>query len=120
VADFARAVESGDIESIVALLTDDASVTMPPQSFEYRGHTAIATFLRDRADLRGHPLRLAATRANGQPAFGCYLPAGVPPIARAYALWVLTLTGDRISDITWFFDTSYFPRFGLPRTLPGR
>jgi RNA polymerase sigma-70 factor (TIGR02960 family) len=116
---FARAVESGDVDSIVTLLTDDAWVTMPPQPFEYQGHAGIAAFLQDRADIRGQPLRLAATRANGQPAFGCYVRAGVPPIARPYGLFVLTLAGDRISDITWFHDTSLFPRFGLPQTLPG-
>ena len=38
-------------------------------------------------------------------------------IARPYALFVLTLEGDRISAITWFGDTSVFPQFGLPRTL---
>jgi RNA polymerase sigma-70 factor (ECF subfamily) len=39
-------------------------------------------------------------------------------IARAYALFVLTLEGDRISAITWFSERSLFARFGLPRTLP--
>ena len=58
------------------------------------------------------------TRANGQPAFGCYLPDAQAAIARAYALFVLTLEGDRISAITWFGDRSVMARFGLPRTLP--
>jgi RNA polymerase sigma-70 factor (ECF subfamily) len=71
---FADAVESGDIDRLVSLLTDDAWVTMPPYPFEYQGRTAIASFLSDRARLRGAPLRLVPTRANGQPAFGCYLP----------------------------------------------
>jgi RNA polymerase sigma-70 factor (ECF subfamily) len=57
------------------------------------------------------------TRANGQPAFGCYLPDPQAAIARAYGLLVLTLQGDRISAITWFFDRGLFPHFGLPRTL---
>jgi RNA polymerase sigma-70 factor, ECF subfamily len=114
---FADAVEAGDIDAMVALLTDDAWVTMPPEPWEYQGPTAIGVFLRDREARRGATLRLVPTRANGQPAFGCYLPGRQTEIARAYALFVLTLEGDRISAITWFADTSVFPHFGLPRML---
>jgi RNA polymerase sigma-70 factor (TIGR02960 family) len=114
---FADAVEGGDIESIVSLLTDDAWLTMPPYPFEYQGHAAIAAFLRDRAGIRGAPLRLVPTRANGQPAFGCYLPDEHAAIARPYGLMVLTLEGDRLSAITWFGDSSIFRYFGLPRAL---
>jgi RNA polymerase sigma-70 factor, ECF subfamily len=116
---FAAAVERGDTESIVSLLTDDAWVRMPPQPYEYQGHSAVAAFLRDRASRRGAPLRLVPTRANGQPAFGCYLPDSHAAIKRAYGLIVLTLEGDRVSAITWFGDLGLFPHFGLPRTLPG-
>jgi len=58
------------------------------------------------------------TRANGQPAFGCYLPVVQTALARPYGLIVLALRGDQISAVTWFFDTSVFPYFGLPRTVP--
>ena len=61
---------------------------------------------------------LVPTRANGQPAFGCYLPDAHAAIARAYGLMVLTLTADRISAITWFGERSLLVHFGLPRTLP--
>src|SRR5919197_2170872 len=105
VGQFADAVEGGDVEGIVALLTDDAWLTMPPYPFEYQGHAAIAEFLRDRAIVRGAPLRLVPTRANGQPAFGCYLPDRQAAIARPYGLMVLTLDGDRLSAITWFGDS---------------
>src|SRR5919108_4819492 len=114
---FADAVEGGDVEGIVSLLTDDAWLTMPPYPFEYQGHAAIAAFLRDRATIRGAPLRLVPTRANGQPAFGCYLPDEHAAIARPYGLMVLTLEGDRLSAITWFGDSSIFRYFGLPRAL---
>jgi RNA polymerase sigma-70 factor (TIGR02960 family) len=114
---FADAVEGGDIEGIVSLLTDDACLTMPPYPFEYQGHAAIARFLRDRAGIRGAPLRLVSTRANGQPAFGCYLPDKQGAIARPYGLMVLTLERDRLSAITWFGDSSVFAYFGLPRAL---
>ena len=116
---FATAVERGDVDAVVSLLADDAWVRMPPQPYEYQGHTAVAAFLRDRAIRRGAPLRLVPTRANGQPAFGCYLPDARAAITRAYGLTVLTLEGESISAITWFGDLGVFPHFGLPRTLPG-
>src|SRR5215217_3817257 len=115
---FADAVQSGDVDAMVALLTDDALVTMPPQPLEYQGHDAIAAFLRHRAELRGALLRLVRTRANTQPAFGCYIPDPHAAIARPYGLFVLSLEGDAIAAITWFADTGLFRHFGLPRTLP--
>ncbi len=117
VGSFADAVEAGDIDAMVALLTDDAWLTMPPEPSEYQGRDAIRMFLHDRQVRRGAALRLVPTRANGQAAFGCYLPSARAGIARAYGLFVLTLEGDGISAITWFGDTSVFPHFGLPRTL---
>ncbi len=93
---FAEAVEAGDVAGMVAVLTDDAWLTMPPEPFEYQGHAKIAEFLRYREVERGAPLRLVPTRANGQPAFEAYLaqePRG---------LFLLTLEGDGISAITWF------------------
>jgi hypothetical protein len=53
------------------------------------------------------------TRANTQPAFGCYLPDAHAAIARAYGLMVLRLEGDAIAAITWFADTGAFRHFGL-------
>jgi RNA polymerase sigma-70 factor (TIGR02960 family) len=114
---FASAVERGDTEGVISLLTDDAWLTMPPEPYEYQGGEAIARFLNDRAARRGSNLRLVPTRANGQPAFGCYLPDPSAPIQRAYGLMALTLTDERISAITWFSERSLFPHFGLPRTL---
>jgi hypothetical protein len=96
---------------MVAMLTDDAWLRMPPEPYEYQGRVAIGAFLHDRDVRRGAPLRLAPARANGQPAFGCYLHG------RPYAMFVLALEGDRISAITWFADSSAFPRFGLPPNL---
>jgi RNA polymerase sigma-70 factor (TIGR02960 family) len=113
----ADALEAGDIDAVVALLTDDAWMTMPPEPHEYQGPSAIGAFLRHREAWRGGPLRLVPTRANGQPAFGCYFPSPQTEIARPRGLLVLTLEGDQISAITWFADSSVFPHFGLPRTL---
>jgi RNA polymerase sigma-70 factor (TIGR02960 family) len=115
---FADAMERGDTPAIVELLTADAWLIMPPEPHQYQGPAAIAGFLEDRAIRRGAPLRVVPTRANMQPAFGCYVPTPPAAIARASGLLVLTLDGDRVQAMTWFTDTSVFPHFGLPRTLP--
>jgi RNA polymerase sigma-70 factor (ECF subfamily) len=119
VGHFAEAVERGDTAGIVSLLTNDAWLTMPPEPYEYQGGEAIARFLEDRAARRGAHYRLVPTRANGQPAFGCYLPDPHAPVARAYGMMVLTLSDDRLSAITWFGERSLFSHFGLPRTIGG-
>ena len=118
-AAFADAFERGDVADIVALLTGDAWLTMPPFPFEYQGGDAIGHFLSAVPFRHGSPLsRLVPTRANGQPAFGRYLRDPHAPISHAHGLIVLALAGDRISAIAGFYDNSVLPRFGLPRTLP--
>ena len=112
---FADAVEVGDVEGMVSLLTDDAVLTMPPAPLEYQGREAIAAFLGSREQERGGPLRVVPTRANAQPAFAAYLPAGQAAAARG--LFVLTLAADGIAAITWFADPGVFRHFGLPETL---
>jgi RNA polymerase sigma-70 factor (ECF subfamily) len=114
---FADAWEADDIDAIVALLTEDAWVTMPPAPFEYQGPAAIVNFLRRAATWRsGRRTRLVPTRANTQPAFGLYMNDEHAPISHALGLFVLTLEGDRISTIARF-DKSVLSHFGLPRTL---
>ena len=117
VARFAAAVESGDVDGIVSLLTADARLTMPPLALEYEGHAAIGAFLRWREEVHGTPLRVLPTQANFQPAFGCYLPDTGNGIARPRGLFVLTLDAVAVAAITWFADTALFERFGLPETL---
>jgi len=114
---FADAVERGDVAAIVALLTGDAVVTMPPEPLVVRGHDEIAAFLQQREELRGTPLRVVPTRANAQPAFACYLP-DAQGVAWPRGLFVLALEGDAIAAITWFFDTAVFRHFELPAKLP--
>jgi RNA polymerase sigma-70 factor (TIGR02960 family) len=115
---FARAFESGDVDSVVALLSRDARLTMPPERMEYVGPAAIQRFFST-VPAGGELARfkLVATRANGQPAFACYLRMPEGPL-RAYGLMVLTVGGGRVTAITGFPDTSVFASFGLPRTLP--
>jgi hypothetical protein len=116
---FADAFERGDVAAIVALLTDDAWLTMPPLPFEYQGRDTIGHFLYAVSFRHGtQQTRLIPTRANGQPAFGRYLRDPHTPVGHAHGLIVLTLAGDRICTITGFNDNSVLTRFGLPRTLP--
>jgi RNA polymerase sigma-70 factor (ECF subfamily) len=117
VAEFARAWQSADLDALVALLTDDVFVSMPPMPFEYRNREVVARFC---ASLFGAGRRfdLVPVRANGQPAFGAYLRAATG-IRHGTGLYVLTLTGDRICGMTRF-DNSVLPWFGLPRSLPER
>jgi RNA polymerase sigma-70 factor (ECF subfamily) len=115
---FSDAWMADDIDAVVALVTDDAWVTMPPSPLQYQGRPAIAAFLHEIAAWRGERrYRLIATRANTQPAFGCYRTDVHAPIAHPAGLLVLTLEGKQIAAITNFIDTSVLPRFGLPRTL---
>ena len=114
---FADALQSADIQRMVALLTDDAWLTMPPEPGEYQGHAAIAGFFLDRTWWGTRTLRLLPVRANGQPAFGYYLSEPGEPILRAQGLMVLTLEGDQIAAITRFGGSALFPDLGLPETL---
>lgn len=118
VGQFANAFEDGDVDAVVALLTDDAWLTMPPYPYQYQGGAAIGNFLQVRGARHETPLRMVPTRANGQPAFGCYFPCPQTEIARAYGLLVLTLADTKIAQITFFADSGVFPHFGLPRTVP--
>jgi RNA polymerase sigma-70 factor (TIGR02960 family) len=116
-AEAARAWQSADLDALVALLTGDVFISMPPIPFEYQGRDAVARFS---ASLFGAGRRfdLVPTRANGQPAFGAYLRAPTG-IRHGTGLYVLTLAGDRICAMTRF-DNSVLPWFGLPRSLPSR
>ncbi len=116
---FADAFEAGDVDAIVALLTDDAWLRMPPEPHEYQGRAAIAEFLGTRSIWQpAKGLELIATQANGQPAFGYYVRDPRCGVARAGGLLVLGLDGDRVAAITRFGDTAVLPLFGLPRTIP--
>jgi RNA polymerase sigma-70 factor (ECF subfamily) len=109
---FADAIRTGDVDGIVALLTDEAWLTMPPEPDEYQGPATIGSFLRGRMRMRGAPL-LVPTRANAQPAFGVYFASPRTEIARLYGMLVLTLEGRQISAMTWLGGNA-FPHFGVP------
>jgi RNA polymerase sigma-70 factor (TIGR02960 family) len=117
VAKFVRAYESGDVDELVALLTADVSVSMPPIPLEYHGRDVVARFYASIFG-RGPRYDLVPTRANGQLAFGAYLRTPTGDIRHGAGLLVLTVSGDRICAMTRF-DNDVLPSFGLPRSLPG-
>ncbi len=114
---FVDAFEQGDLDRVVAMLTDDARLAMPPEPFEFIGPQAITEFLRS-LGFWGQELKLVPTRANNQPAFGYYLPDPNAGVHRASGILVLNLSSDGISALTRFGDRGLLARFGLPRTLP--
>jgi len=115
VANFVQAWENADIDALVALLTDDVFMSMPPLPLEYDGRDVVARFC---AGIFGAGRRfdLVPTRANGQPAFGAYL-RGPDGNRHGIGVYVLTLAGDRISALTRF-ENGLLASFGLPRSLP--
>jgi RNA polymerase sigma-70 factor (ECF subfamily) len=117
VAKFVDAWEGADLDALVALLTVDVFVSMPPLPLEYEG-LDVAGQLFASIFRAGRRFDLVPTRANGQPAFGAYLH-GPNGTSHGTGLYVLTLAGDRICALTRF-DNSSLGRFGLPRSLPSR
>jgi RNA polymerase sigma-70 factor (TIGR02960 family) len=117
VAKFVSAWESADVDALVALLTDDVFVSMPPIPFEYEGRDLVGSFCAS-IFRSGRRFDLVRTRANGQPALAAYLRA--PNGLRfGVGLYVLTLSGERICAMTRFENT-VLAWFDLPRSLPSR
>jgi RNA polymerase sigma-70 factor (TIGR02960 family) len=114
-ARFVRAWESADLDALVALLTDDVFMSMPPMPFEYEGRDAVARFCAGIFG-SGRKFELVPTRANGQPAVGAYV-RGPDGVSHGAGLFVLGLAGARIRALTRF-ETTVFPSFGLPPTRP--
>jgi RNA polymerase sigma-70 factor (TIGR02960 family) len=114
---FVDAIQEGDLDQVVALLTDDAKLKMPPEPFEFRGPRPIAQFLQQAA-FWGEDLKMVQTRANNNPAFGYYRKDPNAAVYRASGLMVLGVSEDKIALMTRFGDKSLFATFGLPRTIP--
>ena len=117
VEDYTDALERGDVDAVLALLTEDATWSMPPLPEWYAGHEAITGFL-ERGPMRRR-WRHLATHANGQLAVGCYMWDDDVGTYAAQVIDVLTLRADRIEAITAFVDAELFASFGLPAEHPG-
>ena len=116
-ARYVEAFEKYDITSLVALLHDDAVMTMPPYNFWIQGPTEMGRFFLGQG-IGCQGSRLLATAANGQAAFGSYKPdpdGGWTP----WAVQVIDVAGGRIVGHHNFLDTDLFAVFGLPPRLDG-
>ncbi|NJP93440.1 sigma-70 family RNA polymerase sigma factor [Nonomuraea sp. FMUSA5-5] len=110
-ARYVTAFESYDVDTLVSLLHEDATSSMPPFTWWLRGREAVrAVLLAAGAPCAGS--RLLPTRANGCPAFGHYDRDGEP-----FALVVLEVSGGLIIGETTFLDPGLFPLFGLPMSF---
>jgi RNA polymerase sigma-70 factor, ECF subfamily len=116
IEELTRAYESGNVKEVIALMTDDVWLTMPPGPLEYQGLELAEEFLSAVAFTPGRQFRLVETRANGAPAFGFYVLDPVTGVAHGIGLLVVTLAGTKISSVARF-ENSLFDRFGLPRML---
>ncbi|MGH2982784.1 MAG: sigma-70 family RNA polymerase sigma factor [Solirubrobacterales bacterium] len=117
VAAYLEAWERGDVEAVVAMLLEDATIAMPPMALWYSGRDAIAVFLATQALLKER-WRFVPVRANGQLAFGTYNWDAEKGSYIASAVDVLTLRGAKVEAITAFVSPEIFRGFGLPDELP--
>ena len=113
---FADAFENDDIEAVVALLTEDALISMPPEPEWHLGPEAIARFLTDRHRSRKGRWRFVAVGANLQPAFAYYLEAQEGGWRRN-GIFVVAVRDGAIASITRFHDNGLLARFDVPERL---
>ncbi|MEU1812636.1 sigma-70 family RNA polymerase sigma factor [Micromonospora aurantiaca (nom. illeg.)] len=111
---YAAAWESGDVETIVAMLTADARYSMPPLAVWYEGHEQLRGFLAEVT--AGRRWRFLPTRANGQLAFGTYLWSEAAAAYLPAGLDLLVLRGRRVAEVVSFLDAR-LPAFDLPDRL---
>ncbi|MCZ7422582.1 MULTISPECIES: RNA polymerase subunit sigma-70 [unclassified Micromonospora] len=111
---YAAAWETGDVETLVTMLTDEARYSMPPQRVWYQGRDAIRGFLVEA--VLAHRWRFLPARANGQLAFGTYLWDVTRRSYRPAGLDLLALDGARVTEVVSFLDAP-FATFGLPDRL---
>jgi RNA polymerase sigma-70 factor (ECF subfamily) len=114
---YLEAWERTDVDTVVAMLADEATFAMPPHPSWYRGRDAIGAFLAARPLAEGQRWRLLPTRANGQLAFGTYAWDADADVFVPHAIDVLTLRGRQIEDITIFRTPDALARFGLPSKI---
>ncbi len=118
---YLRAWETADIDSIVSMLTEEATFPMPPLPSWYQGRAAIRAFLLV-TSLAGEAAgrwRLLPIRANGLPGFAFYLREENTSKYYPFALQVLSFEGELLSNVTTFGNPDLFPKFNLPASLSG-
>ncbi|GCE22112.1 RNA polymerase subunit sigma-70 [Dictyobacter kobayashii] len=124
-ARYLQAWETDDVDGLVTLLKEDATLSMPPVPSWYQGREAIRTMLLAVLFPSGvqKRWRLFPTRANSQPAFAVYRADEATKSYRAFALQVVTLDGSRrdqgqVADVTAFLSPKLVTSFGFPLQLP--
>ena len=110
---YVRAWEDADVDGVVALLTEDATLTMPPRPTWFRGRDAIGTFLSEFPLDGEHRSRLVPVAANGQLAFGHYFWEDEAGGFVGHGINLVTLRGGEIADTTTYLTPEAFPRFEL-------
>ena len=113
---FVAAFTEDDVDALVALMTDDVWVRMPPLPFEYHGTAAAHDFFTAITPHRRQIARMVPIRANGQPAWGEYLSDPLTGRLHQIGVLVIGVAADQIREITRF-EASLGPHLGLPRTL---
>ena len=118
VTGYSAALERGDADTLVALLTEDVTWSMPPMPYWYRGIDAAMDFATRIPLTTCGTWRHRSTTANGQPAIGGYLrPFDETGPHRAWAVNVLTLRAGRIAEVTSFIGDEHFTALGLPLSV---
>jgi len=117
-ARYVEAFERYDIESLTALIREDATQSMPPYDLWLRGRDDIFRWwFGPGIGCRGSRV-IPTVAANGSPAFGQYKPSATGDGYEPWALQVVELSAGRIRELTFFLDTEkLFPLFGLPARL---
>ncbi|WP_233149681.1 RNA polymerase subunit sigma-70 [Kineosporia sp. A_224] len=115
---FVAAFEAADVAAIVALLTDDVVLEMPPVPLWFAGRTDYGRFMERVFRIRGTGWRCVPTTANGQPALVAYCP-DTDGVLRLHTLQVLTVRTDGIARNVVFQDPAVFALFALPPVLEG-
>jgi RNA polymerase sigma-70 factor (ECF subfamily) len=118
VSGYAAALERGDADALVALLTEDVTWSMPPLPCWYRGLAAVTDFATRVPLTSCGSWRHVPTTANGQPAVASYLRDTTSETHLAWSINVFTLREDRIAEITSFVGREHFAPFGLADALP--
>jgi RNA polymerase sigma-70 factor (ECF subfamily) len=116
-----RAWETGDFGELVAMLTEDVVLTMPPWVYWLDGRDAVVATMVSPGTWEGEPrpgrYRLVPCRMNGQPAALAYVRFGDGPYV-AVCMTVVTLARDgRISEMHTFVLPQQFSAWGHPATL---
>jgi RNA polymerase sigma-70 factor (ECF subfamily) len=117
VAGFSAALERGDADALVALLTADVTWSMPPLPHWYAGLDAVAAFAVEVPLTSCGAWRHVPVTANGQPAVASYSRTGDTGPFTPWSINVLTVRDGRIAGITSFLGGAHFAAFGLPDAL---